>query len=190
MRALSTFSGAIFGLILILIGALIPSLLFLPNLSLSPYLLPLKSTWQLPSLLLCAIICGPKSALIASVAYLTIGIFYLPIFDGGGSIGYLLTPEFGYLAGFIPASLITGIIASRTKKNNLIGLTISAAAGVALIQLIGIINLVIGSITSRWSDNLSDLLISYTLTPLFSQLIVCPAIALLSITIKKISFVK
>ncbi len=171
---------------MILVGALIPSLILLPNLSLSPDLITLKSTWQIPSLLLCALFCGPKSALIASIGFLTIGLFYLPIFQGGGSIGYLLTPEFGYLAGFIPASVITGTIAKNTKKNNLIGTTLAAMAGVAIIQITGIINLVIGEMTLRWSADLSELLFSYSFSPLLSQLLICPAIAILTILLNRI----
>tara|TARA_Y100001968_G_C19439738_1_gene761830 strand:+ start:1264 stop:1836 length:573 start_codon:yes stop_codon:yes gene_type:complete len=190
VRALSILSGALIGLMMILIGAFIPSLIILPTFNIFPDLLALKTTWQLPSLLLCAMLCGPRSALIAAIAYLTIGIFFIPIFNGGGSIGYLLTPEFGFLAGFIPASIITGTVALQTKRNSLIGFTKAASYGVALMQLTGIINIVIGTITSRWSENLSDLLISYSLAPFFSQLLICPAIALISISLNKFLFLK
>tara|TARA_Y100001968_G_C19379967_1_gene729753 strand:- start:665 stop:1237 length:573 start_codon:yes stop_codon:yes gene_type:complete len=186
VRALSLLSGALVGLMMILVGTLIPSLILIPNFNLFPFLLPINTTWQLPSVLLCAILCGKKSAMIASVAYITIGIFYIPIFSGGGSIGYLLTPEFGYIAGFVPASLITGAIASKTKRNSLIGLTLASCAGVAIIQLTGIINLIIGLTSSRWSENFSDLLISHSFLPVFSQLMICPAIALISIVINKV----
>ena len=34
--------------------------------------------------------------------YLLVGLFLLPIFHQGGSLGYLLTPNFGYLLGIYP----------------------------------------------------------------------------------------
>ena len=71
----------------------------------SPSLLSLPSTWQVPALLICALVAGPRAGVIASVAYLTIGLVDLPVFHGGGGLAYLLTPGFGYLAGFIPALL-------------------------------------------------------------------------------------
>ena len=175
---------------MILVGGLVPALIFIPKLNYFPNLIPLTTTWQIPSLLLCSMIFGPKSAVIASIAYLTIGLVYLPIFHGGGSIGYLLTPEFGYLAGFIPASLMTGTLTARTKKNNLIGLTFAAMAGVAIIQFIGIINIVVGAINSRWTQSLYELMISYSFSTVLSQLILCPAIALIAIVLKKMFFIK
>ncbi|MFN9914874.1 MAG: biotin transporter BioY, partial [Pirellulaceae bacterium] len=47
--------------------------------------------------------CGPRSALLAAVGYLSLGLFQLPVFHGGGGSSYLLDPGFGYLAGFLPA---------------------------------------------------------------------------------------
>ena len=44
------------------------------------------------------------------------GLFILPVFHQGGSLGYLLTPNFGYLLGFYP--LIT-IIDNLNKRNKL-----------------------------------------------------------------------
>ena len=190
MKALTIFSGAIAGLMIILVGTFIPTAILIPKLSSLPYIFALKTSWQVPSVLLCAIVCGPNSASIASIAYLTIGLFFIPIFHGGGSIGYLLTPDFGYLAGFIPASIITGEMSKHLKTTNLISFTKIAIIGVVIIQITGIINIIIGAIGSRWNENMGDLLFSYTLAPLPKQLFICPAIAILSILIKKILFKK
>ena len=185
MKALIIFSGALTGLMMILVGTLTPTAMFVPSINSSPEILSLKTSWQIPSLLLCAMVCGPESAFAASIAYLTIGLFYLPIFNGGGSIGYLLTPDFGFLVGFLPAALITGKLAAKTKKNNLIGLTLSAIYGLAIIHSTGILNLMIGSISSRWPEDFSELFLSYSLSPIFSQVLVCPAIAILAIILNK-----
>ena len=43
------------------------------------------------------------------------GLFILPVFHQGGSLGYLLTPNFGYLLGLYP--LINIIDNSNTRNN-------------------------------------------------------------------------
>ena len=63
MRALATWSGALAGLLLILIGSLLPAALLVP-LPLSVVELP--ATWQVPALLLCALVCGPRAGVIAA----------------------------------------------------------------------------------------------------------------------------
>tara|TARA_Y100001968_G_C19361627_1_gene720163 strand:+ start:845 stop:1417 length:573 start_codon:yes stop_codon:yes gene_type:complete len=190
VKALTIWSGALAGLTIIIVGGMMPSAILIPKLQTLPTVLTLNSSWQVPGLILCSIICGANSGFIAVVAYLTIGLFYLPIFHGGGSIGYLLTPDFGYLAGFIPASLTSGLLTQRLKRETLISLTVVAFAGVMAIHITGTINLLIGTIFNRWQISLGDLLISYTLLPLPTQLILCPCIALIAISIRRLLLIK
>ena len=85
----------------ILVGGLLPAALLIPLPS--PTVVDLPATWQVPALLLCALVCGPRAGVIAAVAYLSIGLLDLPVFHGGGGLT-VLEPGFGYLAGFIPAA--------------------------------------------------------------------------------------
>ena len=55
VRALVIWSGALAGLMMILVGGLFPSALIIPGLNLSPRLFSLSSTWQVPSLLIAAL---------------------------------------------------------------------------------------------------------------------------------------
>ena len=48
--------------------------------------------------------------------YKLIGLFCIPVFHQGGSLGYLLTPYFGYLLGIYP---LVRIIDSLNKKNRI-----------------------------------------------------------------------
>ncbi|WP_312461130.1 biotin transporter BioY, partial [Proteiniclasticum sp.] len=57
--------------------------------------------------LLSALLLGKKAAISQGV-YVLLGLLGLPIFTGGGGIGYVLTPTFGYLMGFIAAAFIVG----------------------------------------------------------------------------------
>ena len=103
-------------LMMIIIGTLLPSAIFIPTSGLNLKLVDLPSTWQISSLILSCLVCGQQSSLIATIAYLTIGLFFLPVFQGGGSLCYILTPEFGYLIGFIPSILVITAIDNKKKK--------------------------------------------------------------------------
>lgn len=150
MRALATWSGALAGLMLILVGSLIPAALIWPGMPVQVLAMP--STWQVPALLLCALVCGPRAGVIAATAYLTVGLVDLPVFHGGGGPGYLLNPGFGYLAGFVPAAWLCGRLAQQEKMNDVARLSLAAIAGLVMLQLCGLLNLLLGGcLVAGWS---------------------------------------
>lgn len=194
MRALATWSGAIAGLLLILVGGLVPAAITLPQIgsaTLQPLgwtLQPLGVTLQVPALLLTALVAGPRSALLAAVAYLSVGLFRLPVFHEGGGIGYLLDPGFGYLAGFVPAAWVSGKLARRSGSMDPLALAAIAAIGLAVIHLCGLTNLLLGALAGRWGENGSLLLINYSLA-LLPQLLLCCAVGLLAWLLRRLLLV-
>ncbi len=180
MKALTTVSAALAGLMVMIIGGMLPSAFIIPNLQFPQQTFDLSSTLQIPSILICGLVCGPKAGLIAIFAYLTIGLFYLPIFHGGGSTGYLTTPEMGYLVGFIPAIWVSGILSEKQSGNSLIYLTCCSVIGLFIIHLIGISNLILGGLTSKWSSTTLELIFSYSLSPFPIQVILCTGVALIA----------
>ena len=73
-------------------------------------------TWQIPTVILLTLIFNRKVVLMAFSIYIILGLFILPVFHEGGSIGYLLTPNFGYLLGTYP---LIKIIDNLNKRNNI-----------------------------------------------------------------------
>ena len=182
VRALATWSGALAGLLLILLGGLLPAAILLP---LSPHLVTLPATWQVPSLLLCALVSGPRAGVIAAVAYLSLGLMDLEVFHSGGGLRYLLDPGFDYLAGFVPAAWLTGRLSQQNGMGDLLAQTTAAIAGLITLQLCGLINLGIGAMVGRWGTPLPDLIMQYSLGPLPAQLLLCTAIGLLAVLLRK-----
>ena len=180
MKSIKNLSAAITGLLIILTGSMIPSSIFVPGKFLAFKAYDLPSSWQVPALVLTGLVCGPNQGAIATVAYLTLGLFYLPVFHGGGSIGYLATPDFGYLLGFIPAVWVTGRMAMAKKRNSLNQLFKASLCGLTIIHSIGIINLLIGTLLSRWSDSLLELFIRNSLAVFPIQLILCTGVVILA----------
>ena len=74
-------------------------------------------TWQIPIIILLTLIFDRKVVFRAFSLYLIIGLFISPVFYQGGSIGYLLTPNFGYLLGAYPLIKIIDNLNNRKKIN-------------------------------------------------------------------------
>jgi biotin transport system substrate-specific component len=189
VRALANWSGAIAGLLLLITGGLVQAAL--PGLSPSGLqVIPLPITLQVPALLLTALVCGPRPAMLAAVAYLSLGLFQLPVFNSGGGLAYLLDPGFGYLAGFIPAAWLTGRLARQPGMDNLISLLGAAVIGLAVLQVCGIVNLLLGALAGRWGGGLGQLLLSYSLGPILPQLLLCCAVALLALGLRRLLLIE
>ena len=169
---------------------MIPSSIIFPQENISLSIVPLQSSWQIQGLLLTSLLCGPQIGTISAISYLIIGLFYLPVFHGGGSVGYILTHEFGYLLGFIPAAWTCGFLAKRNSKPNLMNYSFYTTISLCTMHSMGIIYLIFGKIFGFWLDSLSDLIFINTLIPFPTQLLLCISVSLLSIILKQISIIK
>ena len=76
--------------------------------------LEIPISWQVPSIIVITLIFRGDIVIKAFSIYLLIGLFLFPVFHDGGSLGYLLTPNFGYLIGAYP---LIKIINKLNKKN-------------------------------------------------------------------------
>ena len=74
-------------------------------------------TWQIPTIILLTLIFHRKVVFRAFSIYIILGLFIAPVFHQGGSIGYLLTPNFGYLLGLYPLIIIIDNLNTRNKIN-------------------------------------------------------------------------
>jgi biotin transport system substrate-specific component len=185
LRAIAIWTGALAGLMLILAGGLVSAALPLPGGNGSLQLVTLPMTLQVPALLLTALVCGPRSAMLAAVAYLSIGLFQLPVFQGGGGPGYLLEPGFGYLVGFVPAAWLSGRLARQGGMDDLLSLFGVSLLGLAVLQVCGLLNLMLGALSGRWSAGLLQLTVSYSLAPLPAQVLLCCAVAVAALALRR-----
>jgi biotin transport system substrate-specific component len=188
LRALATWSGAIAGLMLIVVGGLLPAAIPFHDAG-GWSIRPLGITLQVPALLLTALVCGPRSAMLAAVAYLSIGLFQLPVFHEGGGVGYLLDPGFGYLAGFVPAAWVTGRLARQQGMDDPLTLAAAAAVGLVVLHLCGLANLLLGSLAARWGANVLPLLLSYSLA-IVPQLLLCCGAGVLAWLMRRVLLIE
>ncbi len=103
----------------LVISSMLPVYIPLPFFYKSSNNIELPITWQIPAIILLTLIFHKKVVFRAFSIYLILGLFIFPVFHQGGSIGYLLTPNFGYLLGLYP--LIKIVDNSNTKNKISVG---------------------------------------------------------------------
>ena len=89
----------------------------LPLIDKSSDSLELPITWQIPTIIFLTLIFQKKVVFKAFSIYIILGLFIFPVFHEGGSIGYLLTPNFGYLLGVYPLIKIIDNLNNRSEIN-------------------------------------------------------------------------
>lgn len=99
---------------------------------------PVPITMQTLSVILTGLLLLPGKSWLVPTIYLFMGLLGFPVFSGGGGIGYIFKPTFGFLLGFIPATSLTGYL-YRLKwfKRDKINVVIATFAGIFVIYLFG-----------------------------------------------------
>jgi len=101
----------------LVITSMLPVYIPLPFIYKSSNNFELHTTWQIPTIILLTLIFHKKVVFRAFSIYIILGLFIFPVFHQGGSIGYLLTPNFGYLLGYYPLIKIIDNLNTRDKIN-------------------------------------------------------------------------
>lgn len=101
----------------LVITSMLPVYIPLPFIYQSSDSFELPITWQISTIILLTLIFHKKVVLRAFSIYIILGLFMFPVFPQGGSIGYLLTPNFGYLLGLYPLIKIIDNLNTRNEIN-------------------------------------------------------------------------
>lgn len=121
---------------LVLISLLIAVVVISARLSLVIGSIPI--TMQTLAVILTGLLLGPKKGWLVPSVYLLMGLIGFPVFSGGGGIGYLMKPTFGFLLGFIPAAYLAGCLyRQKWFKRDYINVIIASSIGILVIYLFG-----------------------------------------------------
>lgn len=148
-------------------------------------------TFQVAAVLFTACLGGKRAGALSQLAYVTLGLAWLPIFSQGGGLDYLTQPTFGYIIGFIPGAWYCGVVAFRQERQ-LEWLGLSCLLGLLIIHTIGIIylvglhyfNLIILEVTMP----LLPAILEYSWQPLGSQLALVCAVAVSAYGLRNLLF--
>ena len=100
----------------ILISSMIPINIPIPSIENIYKIIEIPINYQIPTVIFLTLIFSGELLRNVYAIYILIGLFLLPVFYDGGSLGYLITPNFGYLIGIFPLINIINIL---NKNNNL-----------------------------------------------------------------------
>ncbi|GAA6189637.1 biotin transporter BioY [Litorivita sp. NS0012-18] len=124
-----------------LFAALIAALAMLPKLMLAS---GVPITAQSLGIMLCGTILGAKRGALAVVLYLALAAAGLPILAGGkGGLAPFVGITGGYLAGFVAAAFVTGLLAQAWRaKGGFVWPTVAAViGGIVVLHILGIIGM-------------------------------------------------
>ena len=149
-------------------------------------------TFQVGAVLLTGCLGGKNAGALSQIAYVLVGLFWLPVFAQGGGIEYWQEPTFGYILGFIPGAWLCGWLAFR-RRAKLETLAFSALAGLCVIHLFGLVYLLGLSYLSPSDSPLSlatlpTAMAHYSLAPLLGQLVIVCAAATIAYILRQILF--
>ena len=128
---------------ILIISTMIPVFITIPITNKVLEIVDIPITWQIPSVILITLVFRGKIVFKAFSIYLLLGIFFIPIFHHGGSLGYILTPNFGYLLGIYP---LIKIIDDLNKDNKIITLYKFIKYGIIGITFMHIVGITYSSI--------------------------------------------
>ncbi len=78
-----------------------------------------------------------RKSVISICIYIALGLLGLPVFSGGGGIGYILHPTFGYILGFVLASFVLGNICEKNAQNSFVSYFLPTLLALIIIYLCG-----------------------------------------------------
>tara|TARA_Y100000589_G_scaffold198169_1_gene187160 strand:+ start:276 stop:854 length:579 start_codon:yes stop_codon:yes gene_type:complete len=122
----------------ILVSSMIPINIPIPSIENIYRIVEIPINYQIPTIIFLTLIFSGEFLISVYAMYILIGLFFLPVFYDGGSLGYLLTPNFGYLIGIFPLINIINILNKTNNfsfnkyiKYTLIGLTVMHFIGIS-----------------------------------------------------------
>ncbi|OKH16876.1 biotin transporter BioY [[Limnothrix rosea] IAM M-220] len=145
---------------------------------------------QVGAVLLTGCLGGKNAGVLSQIAYIFIGLFWLPVFTQGGKLAYVMEPTFGYILGFIPGAWVCGWLAFRYVLT-LESLALSAFCGLLVVHLSGVLYLTGMAWLERLAPEnitLGGAIALYTLQPFAGQLVLVCGVAFMAYCIRRILF--
>ncbi len=88
---------------------------------------------------LAGLLLGKRYGPIAVGVYIVLGLIGLPVFTGGGGIGYVLQPTFGYILGFAGGAWLGGLIVEKSKTRGFKTMLLAGLANLAVVYAAGVV---------------------------------------------------
>ena len=169
----------------IFISSFVPLYISIPSNVNLISLVDLPVNWQIPIILILTILFSENILVKSHTIYLTLGLFFLPLFYDGGSLGYILTPNFGFLLGIYPMINYISKLKSMNKIT-IFNFILYGIISILILHLIGIIYLIIQLVIFSRIELILYSIGKYSFAKLPYQILMLFPCTLLLISFKKI----
>ncbi|MDR1529746.1 MAG: biotin transporter BioY [Burkholderiales bacterium] len=102
------------------------------------FLGPVPFTMQTYVVMVLAVLLGARLASASVILYIAEGLAGLPVFAAGGGIAYLFAPSFGFIIGFLAATMFIGYLTQRGAGRTLLSSFVIMSIGHALLFVFGL----------------------------------------------------
>lgn len=179
---------ALIGLLLTIGGTFLEASIASPSWPWNPAAIHAQSlgvTYQIGAVLLVGCLGGKNAGALSQIAYLVLGLMWLPVFTKGGGLDYLKEPTFGYLLGFIPGAWVCGWLALQVSPR-LEFLAFSCICGLLTVHITGLSYLALTYSFNQ--DLLLPAAMKFSVHPLPGQMAVVCAVTVLSFILRQLMF--
>ncbi len=176
---------AVSGLILTVISTFLQPAILIPQTSGTVALQTIDTTFQVGAVLFTACMGGRNAAVISQLAYVLLGLVGLNVFYQGGGMGYMRSPAFGYLIGFIIGGAVCGHLA-LSRPRSVENLALSCVVGLLVIHLVGALLIVVRNFPDF--SLIFAYLQQYSLYPLGGQLLVAGTVVFVATIMRLVLF--
>ena len=126
----------------IVISSMIPINIPIPSVEKIYRIVEIPINYQIPIIIFLTLIYSGEFLTKVYAIYILIGLFFLPVFFDGGSLGYILTPNFGFLLGIYPMIVYINKLKFKNKIT-IYNFILYGIISLLILHLIGIIYLII-----------------------------------------------
>lgn len=129
-------------------------------------------TLQTMFCVLAGLVLGAKLGAASQALYLLLGLLGVPVFVGGSGLGYVLSPSFGYILGFIACAWLCGYLTEKKLESaesiSKLSYFLISLAGIAVIYAFGVTYLYM--VKNFWTEGGGMTLFKVLSVGLFSTL--------------------
>ena len=155
----------------IVISSMIPINIPIPSVEKIYRIVEIPINYQIPIIIFLTLIYSGEFLKKVYAIYILIGLFFLPVFFDGGSLGYIITPNFGYLIGIFPLISVINIL--NNKHNfSFIKFMKYSILGLIMMHLTGVIYLTLQLLIFNKSDLIFYNIGLFTLSKILFQIII------------------
>lgn len=141
MNALTSFAVVVLGTMLLTLAAKV-----------SIPFIPVPATFQTMAVAFIAAVLGWRMGVATVALYIVEGLAGLPVFAAGGGLGYVMSPTFGFILGWLPMAYVIGRAADAGHSRSILKIFVFMVAGNAISFALGYFWLIAMAGGASWID--------------------------------------